>query len=91
MIATIIWMIRAAQHRLESNPMTSSQPLMNSIGGDKISHEMRKRYSGAGKGFIHPTGVAGDEELVASRNGEKRAERNAGEQDRKLLPRAVSE
>jgi hypothetical protein len=31
MIATIIWLIRAAQHRLENNPMTSSQPLMNSI------------------------------------------------------------
>ena len=30
MIATIIWMIRAAQHRLESNPMMSRQPLMNS-------------------------------------------------------------
>ena len=36
-------------------------------------------------------GVAGDEELIASRNGEKHSERNAGEQDRKLLPRAVSE
>ena len=59
--------------------------------GDEISHEMRKGYAGAGKGFIHPAGVAGDEELVASRNGEKHSERNAGEQDRKLLPRAVSE
>jgi hypothetical protein len=52
---------------------------------------MRKGYSGAGKGFIHPAGVAGDEELVTSRNSEKRSERNVGEQDRKLLPRAVSE
>ena len=58
--------------------------------GDEISHEMWERYSGASKGFIHPAGVAGDEELVTSRNGEKRSERNAGEQDRKLLPRAVS-
>ena len=47
---------------------------------------MRKGYSGAGKGFIHPAGVAGDEELVTSRNGEKRSKRNAGEQDRKLVP-----
>src|SRR6266480_723132 len=59
--------------------------------GDEISHEMRKRYSGASEGFIHLAGVAGDEELVASRDGEKHSERNAGEQDRKLLPRAVSE
>ena len=59
--------------------------------GDEISHEMRKGYSGAGEGFIHLAGAAGNEELVASRNREKRSERNAGEQDRKLLPRTVSE
>ena len=59
--------------------------------GDKVSHEMRKRYSGTDQSFIHLASAAGDEELVASRNGEKHSERNAGEQDRKLLPRAVSE
>src|SRR5436305_12550455 len=29
-IATIIWMISAVQHRLERNPITSKQPPMNS-------------------------------------------------------------
>src|SRR5215467_1133464 len=59
--------------------------------GDEIGHEMRKRYPGAGEGFIHLSSAAGYEELVASRNGEKHSERDAGEQDRKLLPRTVSE
>jgi hypothetical protein len=58
---------------------------------DEISHEIRKGYSGAGEGFVHLASAAVDEELVASRNSEKHAERNAGEQDRKLLPRTVSE
>src|SRR5499433_703112 len=60
-------------------------------GGDEIGHEMRKRYPCAGEGFIHLASAAGYEELVASRNGEKHSERDAGEQDRKLLPRTVSE
>src|SRR5215813_5351422 len=59
--------------------------------GDEIGHEMRKRYPCAGEGFIHLASAAGYEELVASRNGEKHSERDAGEQDRKLLPRTVSE
>ena len=46
---------------------------------------------GAGEGFMHPTRVTGDEEFVASRNGEKHSERDSGEQDRSLLPRALSE
>src|SRR5258705_7516906 len=54
--------------------------------GDEISHEMRKRYSGAGEGFIHPAGVAGDEKLVFSPNGEKHSDGNAGEEGRKKLP-----
>ena len=79
----------AAQARKQPDDEQAAADELNR--GDEISHEMRKRYSGAGEGFIHSAGVAGDEELVASRNGEKHSERNAGEQDRKLLPRAVSE
>src|SRR5262249_34857471 len=59
--------------------------------GDEKSHEMRKRYPGADERLIHLTSVAGNEELVSSRNSKKDPERNAGEQDRELLPRTLSE
>src|SRR4030095_4447195 len=70
---------RAAQARKQPD---DEQPAADEFDrGDEISHEMRKGYSGAGKGFIHLAGAAGDEDFVASRNSEKHAERNAGEQD----------
>jgi hypothetical protein len=65
------------------SPITSGG--YNAPGFEKLL----RRFS-AVEGRPSDAGTAGDEELVASRNGEKHSERNAGEQDRKLLPRAVS-
>jgi hypothetical protein len=72
-------MIRASAAQARKQPDDEQAAADELDRGDEISHEMRKRNSGAGEGFIHPAGAAGDEELVSSRNGEKHSERNAGE------------
>src|SRR5215469_1028941 len=79
----------AAQARKKSHEEQAAADELDR--GDKISHEMRKRYSGVGERFIHLTSVAGNEKLVSSRNGKKHPERNSGEQDGKLLPRMASQ
>src|SRR6516165_7892389 len=79
----------AAQARKQPDDEQAAADELNR--GDEISHEMRKRYPGTCKCFVHLTSAAGNEELVSSRNSEKDPERNAGEQDRKLLPRTASE
>src|SRR6516225_6392328 len=88
-IATIIWMISTAQARKQPHEEQAAADELNR--GDEISHEMRMWYPGTCKCFIRLTSAAGNEELVSSRNCEKDPERNAGEQDRKLLPRTPSE
>jgi hypothetical protein len=80
---------RTTQAREHSDNEQTSADEFNR--GNEIGHEMRKRYPGAGQGFIHLASPARYEELIAARNGEKYSERYAGEQNRKFFPRRVSE
>src|SRR5271154_6635834 len=79
----------AMQHRLDSRPMMSSEPQMNSTEDTKYA--MRKGDSGRRDGFVHLPHVSGNEELASSRDGEERPERNARKENRKFFPRAVSQ